>query len=130
MGIQFSKLKIYRKQYGFTQEDIAGKLGVSRQAVAKWERGESLPDIESCIKLADLYEITVDILVRDIGKEEHSKDGKHVFGISKINDKGQITLPAECRKVFNINAGDAIIVLGDEEKGIALINAGSIKDKI
>ncbi len=58
MGIQFSKLKIYRKQYGFTQEDIAGKLGVSRQAVAKWERGESLPDIESCIKLADLYEIT------------------------------------------------------------------------
>ncbi|MDE6666680.1 MAG: helix-turn-helix domain-containing protein [Ruminococcus sp.] len=130
MGIQFSKLKIYRKQYGFTQEDIAGKLGVSRQAVAKWERGESLPDIESCIKLADLYEITVDILVRDIGKEEHSKDGKHVFGICKINDKGQITLPAECRKVFNINAGDAIIVLGDEEKGIALINAGSIKDKI
>ena len=129
MGIQFSKLKIYRKQYGFTQEDIAEKLGVSRQAVAKWEKGESLPDIESCIKLADLYETTVDILVRDIGKEEHSKDGKHVFGICKLNEKGQITLPAECRKVFNINAGDAIIVLGDEEKGIALINAGSLKDK-
>ncbi len=130
MGIQFSKLKIYRRQSGFTQEDIAGKLGVSRQAVAKWERGESLPDIESCIKLADLYETTVDMLVRDMGKEDHSKDGKYVFGISKINDKGQITLPAECRKVFNINAGDAIIVLGDEEKGIALINAGSIRDKI
>ncbi|MDE5621245.1 MAG: helix-turn-helix domain-containing protein [Ruminococcus sp.] len=129
MGIQFNKLKIYRKQYGFTQEDIAEKLGVSRQAVAKWEKGESLPDIESCIKLADLYETTVDILVRDIGKEEHSKDGKHVFGICKLNEKGQITLPAECRKVFNLNAGDAIIVLGDEEKGIALINAGSIKDK-
>ncbi len=129
MGIQFSKLKIYRKQYGFTQEDIAGKLGVSRQAVAKWEKGESLPDIESCIKLADLYETTVDMLLRDIGKEEHSKDGKHVFGICKLNEKGQITLPAECRKIFNINAGDAIIVLGDEEKGIALINAGSIKDK-
>lgn len=129
MGIQFSKLKIYRKQYGFTQENIAEKLGVSRQAVAKWEKGESLPDIESCIKLADLYETTVDILLRDMGKEEHSKDGKHVFGICKLNEKGQITLPAECRKVFNINAGDAIIVLGDEEKGIALINAGSLKDK-
>lgn len=129
MGIQFSKLKIYRKQYGFTQEDIAEKLGVSRQAVAKWEKGESLPDIESCIKLADLYETTVDILLRDMGKEEHSKDGKHVFGICKLNEKGQITLPAECRKVFNLNAGDAIIVLGDEEKGIALINAGSLKDK-
>lgn len=130
MGIQLSRLKIYRKQSGYTQEDIAEKLGVSRQAVAKWERGESLPDIESCIKLADLYETTVDILVRDIGKEEHTKDGKHVFGICRLNEKGQITLPSECRKVFNINAGDAIIVLGDEEKGIALINAGSLKDKI
>ena len=129
MGIQFNKLKIYRKQSNFTQEEIAAKLGVSRQAVAKWEKGESLPDIESCIKLADLYETTVDILLRDMGKEEHSKDGKHVFGICKLNEKGQITLPAECRKVFNINAGDAIIVLGDEEKGIALINAGSLKDK-
>ncbi|MBO5104682.1 MAG: helix-turn-helix domain-containing protein [Ruminococcus sp.] len=125
MGIQLSKLKIYRKQYGFTQEEIAEKLGVSRQAVAKWEKGESLPDIESCMKLADLYETTVDMLLRE---EESSKDGKHVFGICRLNEKGQITLPVECRKVFNINAGDAIIVLGDEEKGIALINAGSIKE--
>lgn len=126
MGIQFNKLKIYRKQGNFTQEEIAGKLGVSRQAVAKWERGETLPDIESCIKLADLYGITVDMLVRDIDTESHSGDGKYVFGIVKVNDKGQITLPAECRRVFNIQSGDALVVLGDEEKGIALINAGHL----
>lgn len=126
MGIQFNKLKIYRKQSNFTQEEIAAKLGVSRQAVAKWERGETLPDIESCLKLADLYGITVDMLVRNIESESTSGDGKHVFGIVKVNDKGQITLPAECRRVFNIQSGDALVVLGDEDKGIALVNAGQI----
>ncbi|MCM1507605.1 MAG: helix-turn-helix domain-containing protein [Ruminococcus flavefaciens] len=127
MGIQFNKLKIYRKQGNFTQEEIAGKLGVSRQAVAKWERGETLPDIESCIKLADLYGTTVDMLVRDMDNESHTGDGKHVFGVATVNDKGQITLPAECRRVFNIKQGDALVVLGDEEKGIALFNAGQLK---
>lgn len=127
MGIQFNKLKIYRKQSGFTQEEIASKLGVSRQAVAKWERGETLPDIESCIKLADLYGITVDMLVRNIESNAASGDGKHIFGIVSVNDKGQITLPAECRRIFNIQSGDALVVLGDEEKGIALVNAGQIK---
>lgn len=129
MGIPFNKLKIYRKQANFTQEDVAGKLGVSRQAVAKWERGETLPDIESCIKLADLYGITIDMLVRDLENTTDSGDGKYVFGIAKVNDKGQITLPAECRRVFNIQSGDALVVLGDVEKGIAIFNAGKFSEK-
>ena len=58
MSVQFSRLKMFRKQSGFTQEEIAEKLGVSRQAVAKWEKGETLPDIESCIQLADIYGTT------------------------------------------------------------------------
>ena len=129
MGIPFNKLKIYRKQGNFTQEDLAGKLGVSRQAVAKWERGETLPDIESCIKLADLYGITVDMLVRDMENSSNLGDGKYVFGIAKVNDKGQITLPAECRRIFNIQSGDALVVLGDAEKGIALVNTGKFSEK-
>lgn len=129
MGIPFNKLKIYRNQANFTQEDIAGKLGVSRQAVAKWERGETLPDIESCIKLADLYGITVDMLVRDMENSSNLGDGKYVFGIAKVNDKGQITLPAECRRIFNIQSGDALVVLGDVEKGIALVNTGKFSEK-
>ncbi len=123
MSIQYTALKIYRKQSGFSQEEIAEKLGVSRQAVAKWEKGESNPDIECCIKLADLYGTTIDMLVRDIkdGAQEH--DGKHVFGLCKVNDKGQITLPVNCRKLFNINPGDSLLLLGDENKGgMALVN--------
>lgn len=126
MAVAFSRLKIFRKQNSFTQEEIAEKLGVSRQAVAKWERGETLPDIESCIKLADIYETTVDFLVRNIGEEDHTGDGKHIFGCARLNGKGQITLPANCRKVFGLKEGDTILVLGDEEKGIALVNLGSI----
>ncbi len=126
MSIQFNNLKIFRMKEGLTQEDIAGKLNVSRQSVAKWERGESLPDLESCIKLAEIFGVTVDVLVRNMNEIPHSGDeGKHFFGISRLNEKGQITLPAECRKVFGLKAGDSLLVLGDEEKGgIALVNIG------
>lgn len=126
MSILYNKLKIFRKQYNFTQEEIAEKLGVSRQAVAKWERGETQPDVESCIKLADLYGVSLDMLLRDIDKEhEYTGDGKHIFGLSRLNDKGQITLPVKCREVFQLQPGDNILVLGDEEKGIALVNLGA-----
>lgn len=127
MPIQFSNLKMYRIKAGMTQETIAEKLGVSRQAVAKWERGESLPDIESCIALANIFGTTVDMLVRNMQMQAKSEDdARHVFGISKLNDKGQITLPAECRRVFGLKPGNSLLVLGDENKGIALINLGNI----
>ncbi len=125
MNIQFSNLKMYRVKAGLTQEDIAEKTGVSRQAVAKWEKGETMPDIASCVALANIYGVTVDTLVRNMHEEAGSpEDGKHFFGVSRINDKGQITLPAECRRVFGIQPGDSILVLGDETKGIALVNLG------
>lgn len=133
MSIRFSRFKIFRKQNNFTQEEIAEKLGVSRQAVAKWERGETQPDIESCVKLADLYGVSLDMLLRDVENQyehEYEGDGKHIFGLSKLNDKGQITLPAKCREVFHLKPGDNILVLGDEEKGIALVNFGAGPDKM
>lgn len=129
MSIAYNNLKLYRKQNGFTQEQIAEKLGVSRQAVANWERGDSLPDIESVLALADLYEMTVDCLVRNISESNlpgEAKDKKHIFGLSKLNDKGQITLPKKCREVFGLKTGDSILVLGDELKGIALVKLGSV----
>ena len=127
MAITFNNLRIYRLKEGLTQEDIAEKIGVSRQSVAKWERGESLPDIESCIALSELFGITVDVLVRNMRETpKGADDGKHAFGICRINEKGQITLPAECRRIFGLKAGDSLLVLGDEEKGIALVNLGSM----
>ena len=129
MSIEFNNLKIFRKDSGLTQEQVAEKLNVSRQAVAKWENGETLPDIESCIALADLYGTTVDILVRNLSSyATSSKDKKHIFGLSKINEKGQLTLPKNCRDVFRLNAGDVVLIMGDEDKGIALVKLGNPLD--
>lgn len=52
-----------RKAHGFTQEQLADQLGVSRQAVSKWESGQSLPDLERAVQLADIFEITTDELL-------------------------------------------------------------------
>lgn len=121
MSIEFSRLRRFRKERGLSQEDVAEKLGVSRQALAKWERGESLPDIESCLALAKMFGTTVEVLVGGLKKEESTEDGKHVFGIARMNEKGQITFPASCRRVFGLNPGDSLLILGDESRGIALV---------
>ena len=59
------KLQILRKNKGYTQEALAGKLGVSRQAVAKWESGQIYPDISNLIQISDLMSVSVDYLVKD-----------------------------------------------------------------
>jgi transcriptional regulator with XRE-family HTH domain len=59
------KLQILRKNKGYTQEALADKLGVSRQAVAKWESGQIYPDISNLIQLSDLMSVSVDYLVKD-----------------------------------------------------------------
>ena len=59
------KLQLIRKSKGFTQEELAERLDVSRQAVAKWESGQVYPDISNLIGISDLFNVTVDYLVRD-----------------------------------------------------------------
>ena len=49
--------------------------------------------------------------------------GKHIFGTVKVGEKGQIVIPARARKVFNLQPGDQLMVLGDENQGLALVNA-------
>ena len=75
-------LKKLRKMHRFTQEEVAEKIGVSRQAVAKWENGETVPDIQHCTALADLYGVVLDDLVHH--SDKHSEiglrpKGKHIF---------------------------------------------------
>ena len=116
-----------RKLHQMTQEDLAEIVGVSRQAVAKWESGESIPDLEKSRLLADAFNVSLDDLVN------HEKDdnmglgvaprGKHLFGLVTVGEKGQIVIPAKARKLFDISAGDKLVVLGDEGQGIAIIKA-------
>lgn len=64
------RLVEYRLAAGLSQEKLAERLNVSRQAVSKWERAESLPDIGNIVALADLYGVTVDELLREPKSEE------------------------------------------------------------
>ncbi len=59
------KLQILRKNKGLTQEDLADKLNISRAAVAKWEAGQSYPDISNLIQISNLMNVTIDYLVKD-----------------------------------------------------------------
>ena len=53
--------------------------------------------------------------------------GKHIFGMVKVGERGQIVIPKEAREKFDIKPGDSLLVLGDEEKGIALVKADLMK---
>jgi len=59
------KLQLLRKSNGMTQDMLAEKLDVSRQAIAKWENGMAYPDIMNLIGLSELFHITIDYLVKD-----------------------------------------------------------------
>lgn len=60
-----NKLYELRKQKGFSQEELANRLNVSRQTISKWEVGESTPDMEKLVAISDLFEVSLDELVMD-----------------------------------------------------------------
>ena len=120
-------LSTLRQLNQFAQEEVAERIGVSRQAVAKWEAGQSVPDILNCDALAKLYDVELDDLIH-YDQEQTGKGippkGKHIFGTVRVGERGQIVLPKQAREVFRIKPGDRLIVLGDEEPehpGLALM---------
>ena len=125
MAAIMNQIRIFRTQRGLTQEAVAERIGVSRQAVAKWEKGETLPDIETCIRLADLFGVPLEVLARGMA-DENEPDGQKMYGCVRMNDKGQITLPANVREAFGLRSGTLLLVLADTEKGIVLVNMGSM----
>lgn len=54
-----------RKKAGWSQEELAGRLGVTRQSVSKWEGAQSVPDIEKIVQLSRLFSVTTDYLLKD-----------------------------------------------------------------
>jgi AbrB family looped-hinge helix DNA binding protein len=116
-----------RKFLKLTQEDVAAKVGVTRQAVAKWESGDTVPDLEKTKLLAELFGVSIDDLANYEPAENMGMGlppkGKHLFGMVTVGDKGQIVIPAKARKLFGITPGDQLVVLGDEGNGMALMKA-------
>ena len=95
-----NRLAELRKQKGLSQEELADRLGVSRQAISKWERGEASPDTDNLIELAKIYDISLDELVglsssnKEEPKEEPKEESANSVridddGIHIVDDEGQ-----------------------------------------
>ena len=118
-------LVMLRNIHGLSQEALAEKIGISRQAYAKWENGATIPDIEKCRLLAEVYGTTIDSLVRTepvdgVGAIPPAPKGKNIWGSVAVGDRGQIVIPKGARDLFGLTGGRRLIVLSDEQ-GIALI---------
>lgn len=72
------KMKLYRRQKGWTQQDVAERLLISRKTISSWENGRSYPDIFMLVQISDLYHVSLDDLLREDHeminnyKEEHT----------------------------------------------------------
>lgn len=127
-------LVMLRNLHGFSQEKIAEKIGISRQAYAKWETGATVPDIEKCSILASVYGVTLDSLMRTekaegAGASFLEPKGKNIWGSITMNDRGQIVIPKGARDKFGLVSGTRLIVLSDDD-GIALVEAGRFEENM
>ena len=118
-------IALLRKKSGYSQEKLAEKVGVSRQTLSKWELGDSLPDIISSSRVAEIFDISLDELVNgDVSPfAAKAKEGKYIFGTVTVGEKGQIVIPVRARKIFNIQKDDSLMVLGDINQGLALLKS-------
>ena len=114
-----------------TQEELAEKLDVSRQTIAKWENGESIPDIMRCSQLAEIFDIDMDnvasmFIQRDINKAMNAKR-KFIFGKCRIKHN-RIVIPEDAQRVFGLKDGDELLLVGDIKQGMALIPISGVDD--
>ena len=87
------KLQLLRNNNRLSQEELGEKLGVSRQAISKWDSGQSTPDLKKLIVISQLYNITIDSLVKD----------EYEFDVFKSNEVSSVDNQEE-KKEDNKNA--------------------------
>lgn len=129
MNIEIAdKLVKLRKQNGYSQEELADKLGLSRQAVSKWERAEASPDTDNLICLAKLYNISLDELlsteddVETIVKEQVKKDK----GEEKKEDKSSLHIGEDGIHAVDDDGSEVII----NDKGVHCYKSDGTKVEI
>ncbi|MDE5588060.1 MAG: helix-turn-helix domain-containing protein [Acetatifactor sp.] len=104
------KLKEIRKKEGISQEQLAERIGVTRQAITKWETGKGLPDVENMVIIAEIFKTTIDeLLMNSVTK---AAPETFVYTSETIYD-------IDCEKHFDVNIGSAAAIMlssGDDEK--------------
>lgn len=111
LGEQLKKL---RESKGFSQEDVAKKIGVTRQAVYKWENDKSCPNIDNLILLSEMYNVTLDELIKG---NQNMKEKIHIDeedeDFEKENEFGLLIMSAfvEYEKIQVIVLGVALFMM-------------------
>ena len=128
-------LTMLRGINGYSQEEIAERIGISRQAYAKWESGATIPDVEKCRRLAEVYGVTVDALLKTeqvdgAGVLPPAPKGKNVWGSVVKNERGQLVIPKAAREHFGFEPGQRFIVLSEDAEGLALVPAEIFEEKM
>ena len=80
------KLFSLRRKSGFSQEELAEKLNVSRQAVSRWEMGETMPDAKNLLELSDIFGVSIDYLLRDEMETEKAKKEEKQASAQTVNN--------------------------------------------
>lgn len=78
-------LQWLRKERDFTQEDLANKLNISRQAISKWETGNTMPDLETLLKISKLYSISINDILEPNVSQGIIEDFEQITEISQID---------------------------------------------
>ena len=116
-----TKISFCRKKAGLSQEALATRLNISRQAVSRWETGEAVPDTEKIVQLSRLFQVSTDYLLLDEIKEP----------LTGQNPAGIQTGPAkEKRKYLRIYFGKCLLVIGLIALAVTLIGAGVYADSL
>ena len=127
-------LIMFRKLNGYSQEQIAEKIDISRQAYAKWESGATVPDVDKAAMFAGVYGVSIDSLLKTetldgVGMVPPAEKGKNIWGTVTLGDRGQIVIPKAARDHLGLKGGDRLIVASDEV-GIALLPAEWFENKM
>lgn len=120
-----------RKKNGWSQEDLAQQMGVSRQSVSKWESGQSIPDLDKILKLSLLFNVSTDYLLKD---EVQADDAAPAVDVPVPEDEGACMVSLETANAYmdlvqqmagKIALGVSLCILSP----LALIVFGSLSDK-
>lgn len=120
-----NKLLQYRKKSGLSQEELAEKIGVSRQAVSKWERAEASPDTDNLVTLAQVYGVSLDELLGLAPEQEEAKENTQEAQEATEYEKDEVHV--SFRDGIHVNSKDGDKIDVSFKDGVHVVTKGEEK---